>query len=229
MSTQTSTLLSRISAFADQLDKAEHLADRDSLTAAADLTALYERRDWVEEWLEEAPIKPKTFYIGGRPPAPDSRHRFTSWLAWRLEMAGHRKIVSRRCYQLMNAHEVRGYLHAVQITPSSEWQIRPLDWFRKHKLERFIPEVWARAVELADGGEPTVMHVKVAVTEWKRANHGEVLVTTQSSRAQRDRIKAQTAVSVLISHADHKELLRFNNWISDTLDKAFEQFEKSSE
>lgn len=218
-------LLERVARFADQLARSADMADQGSLDAAADMAALYEAREWVAEWLIEAPIKPKTAYIGGRPPQPDSKSRFEKWLRWRLEASGHHRIQARHTYQLLNAYEVRGYLRGAQIT--SEYVLRPLDWFRKHKLQRFIPDVWERAIELADGRRVTHEHTRAAVLEWKRANAGQVLVTIQSSRAERDRIKARDAVRVLISHADRAELVKFNNWVVDELDKVFAEMDAS--
>lgn len=214
-------LFERVARYADQLAQSEQLADRDSLTHAAELSELYEAREWVAEWNAESPIKPRTAYIGGRPPQEDSRHRFAQWLAWRLDATGHRKILSRHCYYLLNAHAVRRVIRtSAKNLPDSAAAVRPLNWLIAHKYERFIDEVWARAVELADGEKVTSEHTKAALAEWKRANSGAVLVSIRSSRAERDRQKAQTAVDVLISHGDVDELVRFNDWIAKRLGDA---------
>lgn len=216
-----SDLLERVAEYADQLAQAATLADQDSLTHAADMANLYESRSWVEEWLTQAPIRERTAYIGGRPPEPDSRRRFGQWLAWKLEATGHHKIVSQHTYRLLNAHTVAEVISPRgNNLPTSEYVVRPLDWLRKHKYERFIPDVWDRAVELADGGTVTSTHTAAALAEWKRAHRGQVLVSIQSSKVERDRLKARTAVEVLISHGDSGELLKFYTWVTKRLEDA---------
>lgn len=215
----TVTAFDRVVQFADRLNASEKLADQNSMDAAEAMHELYEAGEWVDEWLTESPIKERT---GGRPAEPTSKTRFAQWLHWKLESTGHQAVVTRRTYQLLNAFEVRTYLNAVQRSAAeSEWAIRPLDWFRKHKLARFIPEVFGRALELADGAPVTREHTRTAVNEWKKEHSGKVMVAIRSSKSEADRIKAQGAVEMLISHGDRAELTKFNNWLADALDAAF--------
>lgn len=122
--TRAEELLDTIAAYADRLADSDKLADTGSMATAEALAELYEKREWVEEWLEQKPIHERKAYVGGRPPEPDSRNRFSQWLVWKGGQRQKRALVSRHTYRLLNAHEVAGYLTTGQIT-SSEWAVRP--------------------------------------------------------------------------------------------------------
>jgi len=155
--------LSRLRDFAKQHRDAEDLADQSSLDRAKDIVDLYEekengRRKWA---LEMEP--PKTRRHMGRPVDPESFSRFTKWLAERVPLAG------RTAYQLRDAHDIQAtYLRTAQITPSGEFQLRPLKWLMKHEYGDRVPEVWAKAVELAGGEVPDNPTVRRALAAWKK-------------------------------------------------------------
>jgi hypothetical protein len=219
--TRTDELLDEVAAYADRLADSDRLADTGSMVTAEALAELYEKREWVAEWLEQKPIKEKSSYIGGRPPEPDSRNRFSQWLVWKQEQRKRHAVQSRTLYQLLNAHEVKGYLRQAQIT--SERVLRPLDWMRSHRFPQRIPEVWDRAVDLAgDADYVTSAHTRQALAEWKKEVLGtagyKAAVTTK--RAETHRLKAQGAISTLMADGDQEEIDKFKRWLRDQLDGA---------
>lgn len=156
--------LDRLQNFAKQQRKAEHEADRNSLDRAADIMALYDdvdengRRRWA---LEMDP--PTTRRRSGRPVDPESFSRFTKWLGEYVPG------VSRRAYQLRDAHEIRStYLNRVQISPTGERELRPLKWLVKNDHPEAIADVWTQAVELAGGKPPDSPTVRKALADWKK-------------------------------------------------------------
>jgi hypothetical protein len=213
MTDRTEELLDEIAAYADRLADSDKLADKGSMATAEALAELYEKREWVAEWLEQKPIHEKKAYIGGRPPEPDSRNRFSQWLMWKEEQRNKRGLVSRHTYRLLNAHEVKGYLTLGQIT--SERAVRPFDWFRKNRYLDRIPEVERLAIELAGSADRvTAAHTRQAVADWKRDVLGAkgVREAVRSSKAQRDRIRAQTYVQALLADGDQAEAEKFHEW-----------------
>jgi hypothetical protein len=215
---RTEELLDQVATFADRLAESDKLADTGSMTTAEALAELYEKREWVDEWLEQKPIKEKKAYIGGRPPQPDSRNRFSQWLVWKQEQRKKRSLRSRHTYQLLNAYEVKSYLRQAQIT--SERLIRPLDWLRKNRYVDRIPEVWKRAVELAGSAEAvTSTHTRQAVNEWKKDTLGTkgVKQAVRIARAAAHRGQAQQLVQQLFADGDQTEVEKFHKWYVDFL------------
>src|SRR5829696_8509206 len=98
MENRTEELLDEVAAYADRLADSDNLADTGSMAAAEALAELYEKREWVAEWLEQHPIKERKAYVGGRPPEPDSRNRFTQWLVWKEDQRQRRAPHSRHQY-----------------------------------------------------------------------------------------------------------------------------------
>jgi hypothetical protein len=214
--TRTEELLDEVATYADRLAASDTLADTGSMAAAEALAELYEKREWVDEWLEQKPIRERKAYIGGRPPVPDSRNRFTQWLVWKEQQRQRRALLGRRTYQLLDAHEVGGYLHAVQLT--SEWTLRPLNWLRKHKYAARIPEVWQRAIKLAGSAElVTSAHTTQALAEWKKETLGVkgVRQAIRTAKAERDRTRAQAYLRALWDDGDDDEVKKFDAWYRD--------------
>jgi hypothetical protein len=220
--TRTEELLDEVATYADRLADSDTLADTGSMAAAEALAELYEKREWVDEWLEQKPIPERKAYIGGRPPQPDTKERFQQWQVWKEEQRQRRSLHRARTYQLLTAHEVaqtvRGSFHRVEIT--SEKALRPLSYLRKKKLLDHLPGVWQRAVELAGSADlVTGIHTDAAVKEWKKANQGAVQVAIKTSTAERHRLKAQAAVSVLLGDGDLDQIRIFHNWYADHVAK----------
>lgn len=216
MTDRTEELLDEVAAYADRLADSDKLADKGSMATAEALAELYEKGEWVAEWLEQKPILPKKAYIGGRPPEPNSRNRFAQWLVWKEGQRRRRSPQGRTTYQLLNAHEVQSYLRSAQIT--SEGTIRPLDWLRKNKYLDRADEVCERAVVLAGSADlVTSAHTKQALAEWKKDVLGSqaVKAAIRTAKAGRDRAKAQTSVQTLFADGDQTEVERFHQWYID--------------
>jgi len=212
---RTEELLDEVATYADRLADSDSLADTGSMATAEVLAELYEKREWVQEWLDHQPIKERTAYIGGRPPEPDSRNRFAQWLVWAEGQRGRRSPQSRTTYQLLNANEVKGYLRLAQIT--SERAIRPLDWLRKQRMTNHIPEVERIAVELAGAADQiTSVHTREALKLWKHDVLGPQAVkeVIRTSRAQTHRIKAQSAIEQFLLDGDDTEVEKFKAYLA---------------
>jgi len=209
-------LLDEVATYADRLADSDKLADTGSMATAEALAELYEKREWVDEWLEQKPIRERTAYIGGRPPEPDSRNRFAQWLIWKEDQRRRRAPGRMRQYQLLAAHDIIGsFGNPVSIT--SERVVRPLNWLRKNRTTDRIPEVWTRAVHLA-GAEHLVTeaHTKQALADWKREALGAqgVKEVIRTSRAQTHRIKAVSAVEALLLDHDESEVEKFKAYLA---------------
>lgn len=218
---RTDELLDEVAAYADRLGQSDKLADTGSMAAAEALAELYEKREWVDEWNEQSPIKERKAYIGGRPPDPEGRNRFTQWLVWKEAQRQRKAPQSRTTYKLLEAHELStGYLPAGQIT--SEWALRPLQWLRKQLLADRAAEVWDRAVMLA--GSPdrvTNAHTTQALSEWKRDVLGGrgVRQAVSAAKAERHRIKAEAAVRQLFDDGDEDQVKRFSAWYAGLVNR----------
>lgn len=212
--------LADLGKYADQLAESESLADRDSLKRAMVARDLYESFDWVDEANEAFPIKEKKAYVGGRPPDPKGRNRFTKWLAWKLEQEGHQTIKSAHAYRLIDAARVTGYFSGRIKNLNSEYAVRPLTWLERHNYGDRIPEVWDKAVELA-GSEDAVTqsHTRKAVNEWKKETLGTggVKQAIREKKAERYRRQAQADVQQLFDQGDQDEVERFHQWYIDFL------------
>lgn len=203
-------LLDSIAEYADRLAKADRLADADSLAKAADLNALYVDGSWVAEWQEVHPARKDAT---GRVDS-GSRSRFAAWLTWAEEQRGKSAPVSRRCYQLLTAHEIVSLLPPSRLnTVQTEGTVRPLLWLLKAKYADRIPEVWARAVELADGKPVTNKHVLEARREFRaELSPSQNRAAIQTQRAHTHRLKAQSAVETLFGDHDDTEAQAFHDW-----------------
>lgn len=216
MSTRTDELLDEIAAYADRLADSDKLADTGSMATAEALAELYEKRDWVDEWLEQKPIQERKAYVGGRPPEPDSRNRFAQWLVWKEEQRQKSALRSAQTYRLLNAHETRGYFSHVRI--NSERAVRPFDWFRKNRYTDRIPEAEKLAIALAgSASKVTEIHTRQAVADWKKEVLGTkgVKEAVRTAKAARDRAKAQTYVRTLWADGDDDEVKKFDAWYKE--------------
>lgn len=209
MSVERERLLESIAEYAARIERADELAQADTIAKAADLAALYDEGSWVEEWQEIKPAKKDA--LGNINPA--SRNRFAAWLVWAEEQRGKPAPVPSRSYQLLDAHSICSRLDGVETVPTSEDVVRPLKWLEKAKYEDRIPEVWARAVELADGGKVTREHVLKARTEFRaKLTPAQDRAAVATQRARTHRLKAQAAVEQLWADRDVAEAEAFKQW-----------------
>jgi hypothetical protein len=189
----------RLRGYREQLDRADQQADTGSLDRAADLAAIYADKRWVDEL-----PAPKKTHHRGRPVEPDSLSRFAKWAKERLDLQ------PRHCYQLHRASEVATYLRAAQLNPGgSEYVLRPLSKLLKDKRGDQAPDVWRRAVQLAEGEPLTNTHLRKAL-----ADHDKAMGYTQP-RVRTDDGQSFASVS--------KRFLRDGEWIARHATKAQRQ------
>lgn len=220
---RTDELLDTVASYADRLAESDQLADTGSMTTAEALAELYEKREWVDEWLEQKPIREKKAYVGGRPPEPDSRNRFAQWLVWKEEQRKRRSLRSTQTYDLLNVHAIAEVISdAGNNLPETATgrTLRTLHWLRKNKYADRIPEVWKRAVELAGTADAvTSAHTRQALNEWKKEKLGSkgVKQAVREAKAERYRRQAQTDVQQLFAAGDQDEVEKFHQWYVDFL------------
>lgn len=148
--------LTRVRDFKEQLQRADRTADQNSLDRAADLELLYQSMRWVDE----IPA-PKNTIWRGRPVDPRSRNRFAGWV---LQQTG---LHPSRVGQLHRAHELTGIIGTgYKQFLTSEKALRPLARLRRAGYGDHIPEVYKRAIELAEGRPPTEAETRQAVRDF---------------------------------------------------------------
>jgi hypothetical protein len=219
--------LAELADYEKRIAESDRLSQADSLAKAEILDKLYRDQRWVVERNAERTATAKT-PRGGRPVDPTSRSQFSTWVRGR-----YNRIEPRFVYRLLDAHEItRSYLAGGQITPTSEWQVRPLKVLTKvaHGSGVRIPEVWDLACKLAaDGGrtQPTTDDVRQGIAEWKRLH----LTQTQQrhelavDRAEIKRRKAEAAWHELLKIGGTEHI----NAFLDTIRKDVERFEETGE
>jgi hypothetical protein len=215
--TRTEELLDEIADYADQLAESQALADADSMTKAAAIAELYEKREWVDEWLEQKPIPRRKAHVGGRPADPEGRNRFTQWLVWKEQQRRRRALRSTQTYDLLNAYEIDRVISGAGNNLSVRAR-RPLNWLRKYKYIDRADEVWKRAVELAGSADlVTSAHTAQALAEWKKDTLGTkgVRVAIRTAKAERDRAKAQAYIRTLWDDGDDEQVKKFDAWYRD--------------
>ncbi len=195
--------LARVAAYRDQLERADRQADQNSLDRARDLELLYQAKHWVDEM-----PAPKNKVWRGRPVDPESRDRFAKWA---LQKTG---LTPSRVGYLHRAHDVVTlYLDAVQIKPTGEFAVRPFARLRRAGYGDRIPEVYKRAVELAEGRPPTSAETRQAVRDFlAQWNPAQRHAASKAETANRHRLKAKTAVEIMLADGDQDQLGRFHQW-----------------
>lgn len=205
--------LARIAAYREQLERADKQADQNSLDRARDLEFLYHKMRWVDE----IPAPKKTMNAG-RPVDPRSRNRFGTWV---LERTGlHPRYVS----MLHKADETLGIIGTtVPVIPSGERALRSFGRLRRAGYEDRIPEVYKRAVQLAEGQPPTSAHTAQAVRDYlAQFSTGQRKAQSEAERARRHRLKAQTAVEILWRDNAPAEAEAFHEWYVELVRKMAE-------
>jgi hypothetical protein len=162
-------LLKIVADYADQVAAAERRADAD-LSVIRAFDALYESREWVDEWLAESP-EPKRRSNNWK---PDSKSRFAGWLRWKLEQQGKPVFGWNYTYKNLAAGEVvRRVPTLYHGTKLTERTLRPLTWALKNRYEDRLPEIAAMAVATAGSVDAlTSTTARKAVAEWKQEEFG---------------------------------------------------------
>jgi hypothetical protein len=200
--------LARIAAYREQLERADKQADQNSLDRAADLELIYQEMRWVDEM-----PAPKHQVWRGRPVDPRSRNRFATWV---LQQTG---LKPSRVAQLHRAHDlVSNYLHNVQVIPNGEGPLRPFERLRRAGYGDRIPEVYKMALQLAEGRPPTSAETKQAVRDflarWSPQQRRE---RSKAEIARSHRLKAQTAIEILIADGIDTEVQALAEWVAKRL------------
>jgi hypothetical protein len=216
---ERASAIREVRALARQLDEAGRIADEDTLGKAATIAALRDDPAWVQEWQQEKPAKPDAV---GRMQA-DSTNRFVQWLRWKVETESGPALPQPVVARLLTAHEICRYTSGIAVKPTTEGIVRPLSWLLKGGRADDIGEVWARAVELADGA-PTERHVREALRE-KRATltPSQIRAAITTKRARTHRYRAQAAVETLLGDGDQAEVEAFHAWYRDTIQRLNER------
>jgi len=200
--------LARIAAYREQLEHADRQADQNSLDRAADLELIYQQMRWVDEL-----PAPKHQVWRGRPVDPRSRNRFATWV---LQQTG---LKPTHVGQLHRAHELVGIISATaSVIPDGERPLRPFARLRKAGYGDRIPEVYKMAVQLAEGRAPTSAETRQAVRDFlAHFTTGQRRAQSQAERARSHRLKAQTAIEILIADGIDTEVQALAEWVAKRL------------
>lgn len=198
--------LARVAAYREQLERADSQADQNSLDRAADLELIYQSMRWVDE----VPA-PKNKVWRGRPVDPRSRNRFATWV---LQQTGLNPSYVKR---LHSAHENFGAL-GTKIPPTGERALRPFQRLRRAGYGDRIPDVYKMAVQLSEGRPPTSAETRQAVrdflVQWSPAQRRE---RSRAEVARSHRLKAQTAIEILIADGIDTEVRALAEWVAKRL------------
>ncbi len=200
--------LARIAAYREQLERADSQADQNSLDRAGDLELLYQSMQWVDEL--PAPVH-KVWR--GRPVDPRSRNRFATWV---LQQTG---LNPSRVGQLHRAHELTGIIGTgYKEFLTSEKALRPFARLKRAGYGDRIPEVYKMAIELAEGRAPTSAETRQAVrdflAQWSPQQRRE---RSRAEVARSHRLKAQTAIEILIADGIDTEVKALAEWVARRL------------
>ena len=83
------------------------------------------------------------------------------YASWKEYCTAEFQMSARHSYRLLDFAQIKSVLSDQLVTPESESQVRPLTQLEPDQQ----PAAWERAVEIADGEQPTAMQVRTAVNE----------------------------------------------------------------
>ncbi len=200
--------LARVAAYREQLERADKQADQNSLDRAADLELIYQEMRWVDEM-----PAPKHQVWRGRPVDPRSRNRFATWV---LQQTG---LKPSTVSQLHKAHEVVGIIADTSaVIPASARALHAFSRLRKAGYGDRIPEVYKMAVQLAEGKPPTSAETRQAVrdflSKWSPQQRRE---RSKAEQARTHRLKAQTAIEILLADGIDTEVEALAKWVAARL------------
>lgn len=213
--------LEELTEFERAIRESDRLSQEGTLEKAELLDKLFHDDRWIAERNAERIVTAKT-PRGGRPVDPNSRSQFSTWLRGRFS-----SIAPRTTYQLLDANMlVRDYLRGAHVTPTSEWQLRPLKVLTNmaHGSGKRIPDIWEIACRLAaENGyrDPTREDVRRAIAQWNT----EHLAPRQQRKENAHRLAMQrrsAALSAwhnLLDTKDEDEINAFLIALEKDLDK----------
>ena len=139
-------------------------------------------------------------------------HQERAWAAlgyesWKAYCETEFRMSKQHSYRLLDFVEVKNMIEASHpgVTPASEKQVRPLTRLEPEQQ----PVVWARAVEIAEGEQPTARQVVRAVAEIIEPPHIEVIAPEEE--AEKD--EALWKLKSVWKECGDKDRRRFLTWI----------------
>jgi hypothetical protein len=193
-------ILKELAEWDDCLGESDRLAQEDTMEKAARLDRLFSGPQWLAERAASG-ITSK----GKRPIDPTSRNQFADWLQGRYCNIG-----KRRTYQLLDAKALAdNYLNGVQIVPTREHQVRPLQkWISvTYGSGVRIAPAWELACQIAaDQGytQPTAGDVAAGMREWERV-HCPPRATRKQRAAERVGSRRSAALSAWHALCDTRD------------------------
>lgn len=166
-------LLAEVLEYAEMIERGEKQLDSVSMQKAEALSKLYQSETWVEEAREVQP--PKVDAVG-RPPVPNSRNRFATWLRERAKHERKPTLTSSYIGKLLRADRLGNYGdRGPRNYGWTERTIRPLSWLETNGpkpgqtfVDR-IPEVEAIAIDLAGSADKVTNDImRKAVAQFKK-------------------------------------------------------------
>lgn len=172
--------------------EADSTADAQSLERAADLEAIYNSFTWVADM----PPAPKRRL--GRRVNPKSREQFAKWVKQTYGWGS-----AARLSQLQAAKELEPILVTTVkgIKPSGERVLRPFAKLRAQGYADQQANIWARAVELAEGEPPTEGIVRKAVNEYLAARRPSLPNVAKDPRTKSEIAEAKRKKFLAEFHA----------------------------
>jgi hypothetical protein len=139
--------LERVCAYVEQLERADKDADKGSLQRAADLTAIYEDKRWVDDMPESEPPRKRGFRI-----VRDSREQFAKWAKEHLTSSTTGNPLKRTvALGLLDTQDVvRSISTPLETEAIGAWALHPLVKLIKEDRSDEVTAVWKRAVKLAE-------------------------------------------------------------------------------
>ncbi len=197
--------------YADVVWSTTDQQEQDTVQVAFAIESLYQKKAWVDEWLEQ---KPKSEKSSNRFD-PESRNRFAQWLAWRLEQDGRKTLRGSRVYQLKDCAEIAALIPDDLLTSTAveirtERQLRPLGWLKKYQYQDRVPQIVERAITIGNG-KLTGDITRQALNEWKLEYLGGNKVATKAGKKRRaDAIEKARKARIDLEH-------RFDDFLFDAL------------
>lgn len=194
--------------------ESDSAADSQSLERAADLEAIYNSFDWVQD-MPPAPARRL-----GRRINPKSREQFAKWVKLSYGW-GSQSYLNRLQASLEVATTV--LMPRGMRMPSGSKALRPLEKLRAAGYADQQAQIWERAVELAEGETPTEGMVRKVVNEYLAARRPSLPNVAKDPRTKAEIKAANRARIVAEFHALMEE---DNREAKETLNAMIQDFKE---